>query len=230
MKYEIEDRKRRHRLGRRQGTVPARVCPTAETYQNHQIQMGIKEAELTGGLYTRLVLHDFLPQYPGRTTFVPGLSEYGATKSWTGSPMAALHRAILMVGKLKLVGVPHDIVLGLRALQDIYTTPIDLNEVSDGDDGDSDAELDGNRDAELDGDKDVELEGNSAPTRQIAPDQGQKQQERQETPKSSRSQYLVSPEREFSTSTHSETQPTLSWRWGPCATSRDAMRFFTAVI
>lgn len=158
MKYEIEDRKRRHRLGHRQGTVPARVCPTAETYQNHQLQMGIKETELTGGLYTRLVLHDFLPQYPGRTTFVPGRSEYGVTKSWTGSPMAALHRAILMMGKLNLVGVPHDIVLGLRALQDIYTTPIDLNEVSDGDDGDSDAELDGNRDAELDGGKDVELE------------------------------------------------------------------------
>lgn len=184
--------------------------------------MGIKEAELTGGLYTRLVLHDFLPQYPGRTIFVPGLSEFGATKSWTGSPMAALHRAILMMGKLNLVGVPHDIVLGLRALQDIYTKPIDLNDVSDGDDGDSDAELDG--------DKDVELEGNRAPTRQIAPDHGQKQQERQETTKTSGSQYLVAPERGFSTSTHSETQPTLLWRWGPCATSRDAMRFFTAVI
>lgn len=230
MKYEIEDRKRRHRLGRRQGTVPARVCPTAETYQSHQTQMGIKGAELSGGLYTRLVLHDFLPQYPGHTAFVPGLSEYWATKSWTGSPMAALHRAILMMGKLNLVGAPRDIVLGLRALQDIYTTPIDLNEVSDGDDGDSDAELDGNRDAELDGDKDAELEGNRAPTRQIAPDQGQKQQERQETAKTSGSQYLVAPERGFSTSTHSETQPTLLWRWGPCATSRDAMRFLTAVI
>lgn len=192
--------------------------------------MGIKEAELTGGLYTRLVLHDFLPQYPGRTTFVPGLSEYGATKSWTGSPMAALYRAILMMGKLKLVGVPHDIILGLRALQDIYTKPIDLNEISDSDEDDSDAKLDGNRDAELDGDKDVELEGNRAPARQIALDQGQKQQKRQVTAKTSGSQHLVAPEREFSTSTNSETQSTLLWRWGPCATSQDAMRFFTSVV
>ena len=222
MKYEIEDRKRRRRLGRRQGTIPARVCPTAETYQSHQIQMGIQEAALTGGLYTRLVLHDFLPQYPGRKPFVPGLSEYGATKSWTGSPMAALQRAILMMGKLNLVGVPRDIVLDLRALQDIYTTPIDLNEV--------DPELDADRDAELDGDKDAELEGDRAPTCQTAPDKRQKQREGQETPRTSGSQYLVAPEHGFSTSAHSETQPTLLWRWGPCATSRDAMRFFTAVI
>lgn len=200
--------------------------------------MGIQEAALTGGLYTRLVLHDFLPQLPGRTPFVPGLSEYGATKSWTGSPMAALQRAILMMGKLNLVGVPRDIVLDLRALQDIYTTPIDLNEVSDGDDGDSDAELDGDRDpeldgdrdAELDGDKDAELEGDRVPTCQTAPDKGQKQREGQETPRTSGSQYLVAPERGFSASAHGETQPTLLWRWGPCATSRDAMRFFTAVI
>lgn len=184
--------------------------------------MGIQEAALVGGLYTRLVLHDFLPQYPGRTPFVPGLSEYEATKSWTGSPMAALQRAILMMGKLNLVGVPRDIVLDLRALQDIYTTPIDLNEVSDGDDGDSDPELDG--------DKDAELEGDRAPKCQTASDKGQKQREGQETPRTNGSQYLVAPERGFSTSAHSETQPTLLWRWGPCATSRDAMRFFTAVI
>lgn len=79
--------------------------------------MGIHEAGLTRGLYTRLVLHDFLPQYPGRTTFVPGLSGYGATKSWTIFPMAALQRAIIMMEKLNLVGVPRDIVLDLRALK-----------------------------------------------------------------------------------------------------------------
>lgn len=119
-----------------------------------------------------------------------------------------------MMGMLNLVGIPHDIVIDLRALQDIYTTPIDLNEVSDGDDGDSDTELDGDR----------------VPTRQIAPDKGQKQREGQETPRTSGSQYLVAPERGFSASAHSEMQPTLLWRWGPCATSRDAMRFFIAVI
>lgn len=62
-------------LGRQQGSIPAWVCLTSETYQRLQTQLGIKEAGLSGGLYTLLVLHNFLPQYPGRTTSVPGLSE-----------------------------------------------------------------------------------------------------------------------------------------------------------
>lgn len=34
--------------------------------------------------------------------------------------MAALQRAIIVMGKLNLVGIPRDILLDLRALQDIY--------------------------------------------------------------------------------------------------------------
>ena len=45
-KYEKEDRKRRRKFSRRQGTIPARMCPTAQTYQNHQIQMGIQRSSI----------------------------------------------------------------------------------------------------------------------------------------------------------------------------------------
>jgi hypothetical protein len=53
------------------------MCPTAQTYQDHQSHQGVEGAGL-GGLYTRIVINDFLPQYPGRAPFQPGPSEYGA--------------------------------------------------------------------------------------------------------------------------------------------------------
>jgi hypothetical protein len=43
----------------------------------------IEEAASGGGLYIRIFLHDFLPEYQGRAPFVPGLSEHGATKPWS---------------------------------------------------------------------------------------------------------------------------------------------------
>lgn len=158
--------------------------------------------------------------------------------------MAALQRAIIMMGKFNLVGIPRDILLDLRGLQDIYTERIDLDEVSDDDDGESDAELDIDK----------------VTSRQIEPHKGQQILERQVTPRISNSQnsiggleddqnaafkdpseinhrdksdipqFAIQKCRSFSPSAHSETQPTLLWRWGPCATSRDAMRFFRAVI
>lgn len=126
LNYERQDRKRRRKLGRRTGTIPARICPTAQTYQNHQIHQGVEGAWL-GGLYTRIVTYDFLPQYPGRAPFQPGPSEYGATKSWTGSPMASLQRAVLMLRKLNLHGIPRDIRDTLRQLQDAYSEELDLD-------------------------------------------------------------------------------------------------------
>jgi hypothetical protein len=45
---EKEDRKRRQELGRRESTIPTRLCPTVETYQAHQIHGGVPGAELGG--------------------------------------------------------------------------------------------------------------------------------------------------------------------------------------
>jgi hypothetical protein len=54
------------------------------------------------GLYMRIVLYDFLPEYPGRALHVLGLSEYGAMKPWAGSLMAALQRAVIVMRRLNL--------------------------------------------------------------------------------------------------------------------------------
>ncbi|PQE16465.1 dienelactone hydrolase family protein [Rutstroemia sp. NJR-2017a WRK4] len=123
--YERQDQKRRRKLGRRTGTIPARMCPTAQTYQD-QIHQGVEGAEL-GGLYIRIAINDFLPQYPRRAPFQPGPSEYGATKPWTGSPMASLQRAVLMLRKLNLHGIPRNIRDALRQLQDAYSEELNLN-------------------------------------------------------------------------------------------------------
>jgi hypothetical protein len=64
------------------------------------------------------VLHDFLPEYLGRLQFVLGLSEYGTAKPWVGSPTVALQRAVIMMQKLNLYGIPRDIRKGLREEED----------------------------------------------------------------------------------------------------------------
>jgi hypothetical protein len=40
------------------GTIPAQICPTALTYQDHQIYQEIEGAE-AGGLYIWIVINDF---------------------------------------------------------------------------------------------------------------------------------------------------------------------------
>lgn len=42
LNYERQDRKRRRKLGRRTGTIPARMCPTTQAYQDHQIYQELK--------------------------------------------------------------------------------------------------------------------------------------------------------------------------------------------
>ncbi|PVH73131.1 hypothetical protein DL98DRAFT_576444 [Cadophora sp. DSE1049] len=125
LSFERSDQKRRQEIGQREGRIPGRYCPTAQTYQAYQIQHGVPGAE-QGGLYTRLVLKDFLPQYPHRAPFKPGSSEFGATKPWTGSPMAALQRAVVMFRRLNLSGIPPEIRDALRQLQDAYSEDLDL--------------------------------------------------------------------------------------------------------
>jgi hypothetical protein len=66
--------------------IPGGCVLTAQTYQDHQRRQGVEGAGLRG-LYTQIIINDFLPEYPGCTPFQPGPSEYGATKSWTGFAM-----------------------------------------------------------------------------------------------------------------------------------------------
>jgi hypothetical protein len=72
---------------------------------------------------------------------VPGLSEYDDTKSWSGSPMAGLQRAVIMLRKLNLRGIPREIRNALRDLQDIYSESINLVDDADSSDEETDVEL-----------------------------------------------------------------------------------------
>jgi len=210
------------------------MCPTAQTYQNHQIQMGIQEAASGGGLYTRIVLNDFLPEYPGRAPFEPGLSEYGATKPWAGSPMAALQRAVIMMRRLNLRGIPRDIRKGLRDLQDIYSEPIDLNEVGDSDDGGADIEPEEDEEWLWKG---KEAHSNYIPTvpENKAGDRGTGNVEgrRNDTgcwDEVDKARLPLPEPRRVSPSSPLRSDSSRLWRWGPGATSKDAMKFFRAVI
>jgi hypothetical protein len=196
----------------------------------------MQETELSGGLYTRLVLHDFLPEYPGRATFVPGLSEYGATKPWLGSPMAAIQRAVIMMRKLNLVGIPRDIIKDLRALQDIYSAPIDLDAASDSDGG-TDAEVgrDAGKHPEAEPDQGETLSHSTGGSKDIPTVHqiGSLERLTDDTnckDEAETSQPAIQRPQPSSPSSPVRTQSTPFWRWGPSATSQDAMKFFRAVI
>ncbi|KAM3074483.1 hypothetical protein ACMFMG_002713 [Clarireedia jacksonii] len=219
LNYERQDQKRRRKLGRRTGTIPVRMCPTAQTYQDHQIHQGIEGAEL-GGLYTRIVINDFLPQYNGRAAFQPGPSEYGATKSWTGSPMASLQRAVLMLGKLNLHGIPRNIRDALRQLQDAYSEELDIN----GSDTSSQESTESGELEEI-----HEEEAGEDEEREVNNDAGRKSNSKDKVCLEENTKGAFSHRDTDSAST---TGNDLSrfWRWGPGATSNDAAKFFQRVL
>jgi hypothetical protein len=255
LNFERQDRKRRRKLGRRTGTVPARMCPTAQAYQDHQINQKVEGAEL-GGLYTRIVIHDFLPQYPGRAPFQPGPSEYGVTKSWTGSPMASLQRAVLMLRKLNLRGIPRDIRDALRQLQDAYSEELDLNGSDTSSQGSIELGEPGENDYEEGRGEVYEYE--RAETRTKSQQGGAEPRSPSGNTEQGDEEHEVNIEEgrksPWEEGDHSEanlkvtfSHPSIRhhdidsifksgnsssqfWRWGPNATSNDAVKFFQRVV
>ncbi|KAI9644429.1 hypothetical protein NHQ30_006450 [Ciborinia camelliae] len=292
--FEIEDRKRRRRLARHSEdhTIPARICPTAQTYQHHQLSQGIEGAEM-GGLYTRIVLKDFLPTYIGRPAFTPGESEYGARKSWVGSPMAALHKAIGILGNLNLKGVPRDVREGLRQLQDVYSEEVVLTGEDTSSEGEDEESEQGHGQERKDSMPDQQEQEQNPPSgsagsqsrdRDVSTQQRQYEKEprgRTQSIRQAREQNdVVAPisedqeipkvipgkqndnaypspppaqnseesirvetlskveapeapskvEKVERISTSSTSSTSSSWRWGPRATSNDAVRFFRRVL
>ncbi|KAJ5033155.1 uncharacterized protein L3040_008812 [Drepanopeziza brunnea f. sp. 'multigermtubi'] len=257
LNYERQDRKRRRRLGRRTGTIPARICPTAQTYQDHQINQGIEGAEV-GGLYTRIVMNDFLPQYPGRAPFQPGLSEYGATKSWPGSPMASLQRAVVMLRRLNLHGIPREIRNALRQLQDAYSEELNL----DGSDTSSQGSTElgpsegddieqGNRDRLKDKTREPRARSQRSRAEQSSAACWNREQDCEEhgvaedkegngtctSNDGAYSEANLNAALLHSSSRHQDMDCIVSpgrnaslWRWGPYATSEDAAKFFRRVL
>ena len=227
------------------------MCPTAQTYQDHQRQQGVEGTGL-GGLYTRIVINDFLPQYPGRAPFQPGLSEFGATKSWTGSPMASLQRAVLMLRKLNLHGIPWDIRNSLRQLQDAYSEELDFS----GSDTSSQASI------EPDVSEQTNLEDGEAGKEKYKGRESKAKSQQSRANQRSASgnweqdvqEHIINKDARRALASededHSETNllhPRLChqdvdcalqqgnsssrlWRWGPSATSEDAAKFFRRVL
>jgi hypothetical protein len=228
--FEKDDRKRRRRLWRREGSLPDRICPTAETYKEHQIRQG-KEAE-SGGLYTRLVLRDYFARYAGRPHFVPGLSEFGAEKSWSGSPMTALHRAVLTMKRLNISGIPQNIRDGLRELQDIYSEPLSLP-VSGDSDYDSDPDESNTHMPQLGQASDTSY--GSGDTQQGQP--GDKSQGSGDGIPDNEGMVMddVGPSISETTEDMLKSQAVLPnqkigrWCWGPKATTNDVLEFYNVV-
>jgi hypothetical protein len=218
---------------------------------------------VSGGLYTRIVPRDFLPEYPGRPAFVPGLSEYGATKPWAGSPMASVQRAVTMLRKLNLHGVSRDIRKALRGLQDIYSEPINLADESSDDDTNADG-TEHSHESESEhvrGDRDqsYHVKDTSKPPQagfedRLAPKVGRPTGGRDNRNASVLEAELAGEEaKDHNKSTNSPfsqsdvclTPQSLAmqvssgrrrrgwnrhWRWGPGATSHDAVNFYKRVL
>jgi len=257
LNYERQDRKRRRKLGRRTGTIPGRMCPTAQTYQDHQRRQGVEGAGL-GGLYTRIVINDFLPEYPGRAPFQPGPSEYGATKPWTGSPMASLQRAVLMLRKLNLYGIPREIRDDLRQLQDAYSEALNLDSSDTSSQGSIELEpgepvendLDDGRGGMFEyGRREPGITSQQSGAEPKFASGTRAQDDEGHTGNKDEGCTSNSEEREYSEANLEGTfscprwrhhdidcklQPSNGssrfWRWGPSATSEDAVKFFQRVL
>ncbi|KAK4994801.1 hypothetical protein LTR66_005242 [Elasticomyces elasticus] len=113
--FEEQDFQRRAREARMGRLVPARICPTAQAYNDHQIDMRVVTDNTCGGLYQRYMLHDYLstilPRDPNTTL---------ALKSWHGAPMASLRRTFQIYGDPLSGAIPVDQRELLRKLQDLY--------------------------------------------------------------------------------------------------------------
>lgn len=128
IQYEKADQDRRREIGRRTGTIPTRISPTAESYRNHQIEAGEIPSDACGGAYMRFTLRDYFPKL-GQLPFVPGASSFPGPKPWHGAPMAALRRAFLVLGSPFLQGIPKETKHMLRTLLDLYSDEISDNDV-----------------------------------------------------------------------------------------------------
>jgi hypothetical protein len=129
---EKADQDRRLEISRHTGTIPVRVCPTAESYREHQINSGAVTSDACGGTYLRFTLRDYFPKL-GQPAFVPGAGSFQDPISWHGAPMAALRRAFLVLGTPFLQGIPKPIKHSLRTLLDLYSDDILDSDVAGGD-------------------------------------------------------------------------------------------------
>ena len=224
--FELKDRKRRQNHYRRTHEITMRLCPTPEQYRVYQHEHGVEGTE-SGGLYLRIMTRNFHGRVLGHT-FEPGPSlMFGTTKSWPGSPMASLHRAMIMLQRLKLRGVPDDIRDKLLKLQVLYTKEPDFGSIEGEEEGEEGAE--GAEGAEgVESEEEEEAGSEEEEEAESDEEEGVEGEEKGEEGKEQRSP------QENSHSMLTKQQPNTSrphrWHWGPSATSQDAIHFFRGVL
>lgn len=113
------------------GISEERFFPTEYTYYLHQSdQEGLLSDDDSWGLYRAIYLRtDFLPRVlPSNkiveptifTTPLAQLNSNAVAKSWHGEPIAAIRRAIMALGSMRVDAIPRQILDELRELQGLY--------------------------------------------------------------------------------------------------------------
>lgn len=114
IQFEQRDYDKRVQAASR-GIQEPRVCPSATAYLEHQKESLLIPDNAAGGLYQRVLLQDYYPLLPKDALSQP--------KSWHGSPMAAIRRAIMASGTMRLDMFPQQAYLQIRELQQLYSRP-----------------------------------------------------------------------------------------------------------
>jgi hypothetical protein len=114
--FELADRQRRSEAAREGANIPRQV-PTAEQYKSYQVEKGVISSGEIGGLYQRV----FLKEYHHRGLLPFDITAYFTLpKSWHGSPMASLRRAIPLIGTVRLGRLKKETRQELEKLRDLY--------------------------------------------------------------------------------------------------------------
>jgi hypothetical protein len=120
--FEEQDYQGRCRLAG--GGIPSvREVLTQEMYRDYQASRGLIPSDASGGLYRRIMLKKFQPHIEP-SVFTP-------LKNWHGAPMAALRRAFIALGSVRIATLGMEISNSLRQLQHLYCRepPIQRNAI-----------------------------------------------------------------------------------------------------
>jgi hypothetical protein len=115
IQFELKDRDRR-RTAVEKGEISKRQVPTAEMYRAHQLMEGKISNNAIGGQYTPVFLKRYL------LTNLPFdiSSQLSFPKEWHGSPIAAIRRAIPILGSARLKAIGKKTRLELEQLRNMH--------------------------------------------------------------------------------------------------------------
>ncbi|KAL1998336.1 hypothetical protein VTN02DRAFT_6389 [Thermoascus thermophilus] len=113
--FELKDRERR-KDALKHGVVANREVPTPAMYKEHQVRSGIIQEDAIGGLYVPTFIKKYL--YPRLEVDVT--SYLSQPKEWHGAPIAALRRALPILGSPRMKTISARDRQCLEQLRDLY--------------------------------------------------------------------------------------------------------------